>query len=77
MPHSCAGHGNRRRRFIKAYNQMMQDRKRIIADCELMRYTLMDFDALDADIERQIEETQVVADPIKVAVKENASTVQS
>ena len=37
----------------------------------------MDFGTLDADIERQLEETQVVAELVKVAVKENASTAQS
>lgn len=63
--------------FIKAYNQMMQDRRRIISDCELMRRTLTDFGTLDADIERQLEETQVVAELVKAAVKENASTAQS
>lgn len=37
----------------------------------------MDFGTLDADIERQLEETQVVAELVKAAVKENASTAQS
>ena len=63
--------------FITAYNQMMQDCKQIIADCELMRRTLMDFSTLDSDIERQVEETQVVAELVKAVVKENASTAQS
>ena len=34
----------------------------------------MDFSTLDADIERQLEEAQVVAELVKAAVKENAST---
>ena len=42
-----------------------------------MRRALTDFAALDAEIERQLEETQVVAELVKVAVKENASTAQS
>lgn len=37
----------------------------------------MDFSTLDADIERQLEEAQVVAELVKAAVKENASTAQS
>lgn len=65
------------RLFIKAYNQMMKNRKQVIEDCELMRRTLVDFGALDADIERQLEETQVIAEMVKTAVRENASTVQS
>ena len=42
-----------------------------------MRRALTDFAELDAEIERQLEETQVVAELVKAAVKENASTAQS
>ncbi|MCI5897511.1 MAG: hypothetical protein MRZ82_00675 [Firmicutes bacterium] len=56
---------------------MMQDRVQIIKQCEAWRARLMDFSTLDADIERQLEETQVVAELVKAAVKENASTAQS
>ena len=65
------------RLFIKAYNQMMENRKQIIEDCELMRKTLTDFKSMDADIERQLEETQIVAELVKAAIKENAVTAQS
>ena len=65
------------RLFIKAYNLMMQDRVQIIKQCEAWRARLMDFGTLDTDIERQLEETQVVAELVKAAVKENASTAQS
>lgn len=65
------------RLFIKAYNQMMENRKQIIEDCELMRKKLTDFKSLDADIERHLEETQIVAELVKAAVKDNAVTAQS
>ena len=65
------------RLFIKAYNLMMQDRVQIIKQCEAWRARLMDFGTMDADIERQLEETQVVAERVKAVVKENASTAQS
>lgn len=65
------------RLFIQAYNRMMENQEQIIKDCETMRRALTDFAALDAEIERQLEETQVVAELVKVAVKENASTAQS
>lgn len=65
------------RLFIQAYNQLMQNRTQTVADCELARKSLTDFMALDAEIERQLEETQVIAEMVKVAVKENASTAQS
>ncbi|MDR3552781.1 MAG: recombinase family protein [Clostridia bacterium] len=62
--------------FIKSYNRLMEKRSQVIADCELMRRSLTDFDALDAEIAHQLEETEVVAELVKAAVKENASTVQ-
>ena len=65
------------RLFTQAYNRMMENRKQIIKDCETMRRALTDFAELDAEIERQLEETQVVAEPVKAAVEENASTAQS
>ena len=42
-----------------------------------MRRSLTDFDAFDAEITRQFEETEVVAEMVKAAVQENASTAQS
>lgn len=55
----------------------MKDRKQTIADCELTRKCLTDLTALDAEIERQLAETQVIAEMVKALVKENASTTQS
>ena len=55
----------------------MQNQKQVIEDCELMRRSLTDFDAIDAEIARQLEETEVVAELVKATVKENASTAQS
>ena len=63
--------------FIRAYNQLMENRRQVIDDCELMRRSLADFVKLDAEIARLLEETEVVAELVKAAVKENASTVQS
>lgn len=63
--------------FLKAYNRLMGNRKQVIEDCELMRQTLTDFTALDAEIERQTEEVQIIAELVKSAVKENVCTAQS
>ena len=63
--------------FIKAYNRLMQNQKQVITDCELMRRSLADFEKLDAEITRLLEETEVIAEMVKVVVKENASTAQS
>ena len=63
--------------FVKAYNRLMQNHKQVIEDCELMRRSLTDFDAIDAEINRLLEETEVVSELVKATVKENASTAQS
>ena len=63
--------------FIRAYNLLMNNLPQIIADCELMRKSLTDFAALDAEIDRQTEEAEVVAELVRAAVRENASTAQS
>lgn len=65
------------RLFIQAYNQLMQNRPQIIRDCEEWRRVLIDFAALDAEITRQMEEAEIVAELVKAAVKENASTALS
>ncbi len=65
------------RMFIQAYNQLMQNRSQVIEDCELMRRSLTNTDAIDAEIERLHEECAVVAELVKSAVEGNASTAQS
>lgn len=49
----------------------------IIKEIEVWRQKLIDFGTMDSDIERRLEETQVIAELVKAAVKENASTTQS
>ena len=63
--------------FIRAYNQLMQNRPQIIKDCEEWRRAIIDFTGLDAEITRQMEEAEIVAELVKAAVKENASTALS
>ena len=64
-----------RQKFIRAYNQQMADLPRIIADCELMRKALTDFEKLDAVIEQKDQERELIAGMVRELVKENASTV--
>ena len=63
--------------FLNAYNTFMGDRKQVIEDCELLRKALVDFTGLDAEIEKEYEEVEVIAELVKSLVKENASTPQS
>ena len=68
----------RRKELGNAYSgKSVLSAKLVCEDCELMRKKLTDFKSLDADIERQLEETQIVAELVKAAVKENATTAQS
>jgi len=65
------------RMFLKAYNQMMGNRERVIEDCEIMQTTLCDCTKLDADIAKWQEEIEVVAELVKKHVQDNASCAQS
>ena len=55
----------------------MQNLTHVIEDCEVMRRSLTNYDALDAEITHQFEETEVVDELVKSAIKENASAAQS
>ncbi|MGI6677027.1 MAG: recombinase family protein [Bacilli bacterium] len=63
--------------FLNAYNTFMGNREQVLEDCELMRTALVDFTVLDAEIEKQYEEIEVIAERVKHLVKDNASTPQS
>ena len=65
------------RKFIQAYNQLMHNRWQMVEDCEQMRRTLTDFTALDVEIDRQKQETEIITELVNAAVRENASTAQS
>lgn len=64
-------------KFLLAYNQLMQNRDGVIADCTQMRRKVSDCAALDAEIEKLTEEIDIVAEMVKACVKENASSAQS
>lgn len=66
-----------RRMFRTAYNQLMGNRAELIADCQQMRKELVDFAALDGEIAKQQEETQLIAKLVQEVVKENASAARS
>ena len=63
--------------FLFAYNQLMQDRDGVIADCTQIRQFVSDCTALDAEIEKLTDEIDVVAEMVKACVKENAASAQS
>ena len=63
--------------FIRAYNQLMGNREQVLADCELGRKALTDFDQLDRDIEVVNSEIKVVEEMVHAMVSENAASAQS
>lgn len=64
-------------KFLLAYNQLMQNRDGVIADCTQMRQMISDCATLNAEIEKLTEEIDIVAEMVKACVKENASSAQS
>lgn len=63
--------------FLKAYNQLMENRQQLIKACEVMRSIVNDCEKLDTEIESLNEEIQVVAELVNQCIKENATTEQS
>jgi hypothetical protein len=66
-----------KRRFLAAYNELMDSRTTVIADCELIRRTLCDTSALDAEMQREQDEMTVASEIMKAHIKKNASVAQS
>ena len=66
-----------RRRFLIAFNELMCDRKAVLADCERIRQTLCDTSPIDAEIQRMNDEMAVMAKLMQAHIKKNASVAQS
>lgn len=62
------------RMFLRAYNQMMGDRERVIEDCNAIRMALCDCEKLDADIAKWHDEIEMIAGLVKKCVQDNASS---
>ena len=58
--------------FLKAYNQLMADRKGVIEDCQWIRETLNSAQAIEKDMEKQHEEMTLVAELNRQLIKERA-----
>ena len=63
--------------FIRAYNRLMENRDQVLADCELGRKTLVDFAALDGEIEQVNGEIKKLEEKVRALVNENACEAQS
>lgn len=63
--------------FIYAYNKVMVDLNAMLEACTEMRRLLTDFAAIEAKIQHQTDEMQLVAEMVKAAVQLNASTTQA
>lgn len=66
-----------KQRFLIAYNDLMGSRSTVLADCELIRKTLCDTTALDAEMQQEQDEMTVVSELMQAHIKKNASVAQS
>jgi len=55
----------------------MVKKTQVIANCKPMRRMLTDLREIDAEIARLSEECEIVAELVRLLVKENSSTAQS
>ncbi len=63
--------------FIQAYNQVMGDVKRIIADCTAMRKLLTDTTELDRQIAEKAQESELLANMARELIFQKVSTTPS
>jgi site-specific DNA recombinase len=66
-----------KQRFLTAYNELMDSRDAVLADCDLIRQTLCDTTQLDAEMQREHDEMMVASELMKAHIKKNASVAQS
>ena len=66
-----------KQRFLVAYNELIGDRSTVLADCELIRQTLCDTTALDAEMQEEQDEMAIMSELMQVHIKKNASVAQS
>lgn len=64
-------------KFLQAYNQFMENRDGVIADCELLRTMVSDCAEIDVEISKLEQEIEIVTELVKKCVNDNALTVQS
>jgi site-specific DNA recombinase len=63
-------------KFIEAFNRLIPDRERLIADCRVMQAALCDCTEVDAAIEEALQETEVLAEMVQRGVEENSRVAQ-
>jgi len=63
-------------KFIQAFNQLLPDRERLIADCRVMQDALCDCTDVDTAIEEALQETEVLAEMVQRGVEENCKVAQ-
>lgn len=59
-------------KFLEAYNRLLTDKKRYIRACEIIRDTLADASAIDAELDDLLREKEVVEELTKKLLQENA-----
>ncbi len=62
--------------MLEAYNKVMSDLPRIVADCEAMRELLTDTAELDRQIEEKTQESELLANMARELINSNASSAK-
>lgn len=63
--------------FVKAYNETMKDKTKVIEDTEAVIEMLTNTDEIDRKIASLTSEIEIVSELVKKLIRENSSTVQS
>lgn len=71
----CYGGGNKKA-FVSAYNQLIAEKKEIIANVELIRKTLCDTETLREEKDRLENEINVLVEMTQNMINENARIAQ-
>ena len=64
-----------KKKFLKAYNQLMGNREQVLSDCRLMLALLRDCSQVDAEIDKANEEITVISEMVNACIRENATKV--
>lgn len=64
-------------RFLAAFNQLLDGKVALLADCRIMQDHLTNCSALDAELDELLQEIEVVTELTQRCIQENARNVQS
>lgn len=64
-------------RFLKAYNSLITNKDELLEDCRVMQEVLTDFTDIKAELDKVLQEIEVVTELTRKCINENTQTVQN